>query len=109
VRKAKDEADFDILYACKFPSESAVDQHGYPQSIVNLLRPGEQFPQEVSTKADMGTRWQKKLNALVKDPDASITRPPVIVPSDYVRTNAETAPHFGIPLPAEYSVRHPVD
>jgi hypothetical protein len=29
VQKAQDEADFDVLYACKFPEESAIDEHGY--------------------------------------------------------------------------------
>jgi hypothetical protein len=29
VRKARDEANFDILYECKFPAEDAVDSKGY--------------------------------------------------------------------------------
>ena len=29
VRKARDEANFDILYECKFPNEEAVDSKGY--------------------------------------------------------------------------------
>jgi chromosome segregation ATPase len=86
-----------------------IEPVGYTQSIVNVLKLGEQFPQEVSPNADMGTRWQRKLNALLKDPEARIERPVAIVPSDYVRTNPEKVAHFGIPLPAEYSVRHPVE
>lgn len=29
VRKARDEANFDVLYECKFPNEEAVDSKGY--------------------------------------------------------------------------------
>lgn len=29
VAKAEDEVDFDILYACKFPGESSIDEHGF--------------------------------------------------------------------------------
>jgi hypothetical protein len=82
---------------------------GYTKAMIEALKPGHQFPPEVSPQADMGTRWQKKLNALLKDPDAAISRPEVIVSYDYVRTNGATEPHFGFPMPATYSVRHPVD
>jgi hypothetical protein len=82
---------------------------GYTQSMVNALRAGDGFPAEVSPMADMGTRWGKRLKTLFENPDAEITRPRVVVPSDYVRTNGPTEAHFGFPLPATYSVRHPVD
>jgi hypothetical protein len=84
---------------------------GYPQAIVSVLNPGEQFPQEVSPKAGMGTRLQRKLNVLLKDPEATITRPVVIVPSDYMRTNPEAITNmgFGLRLPGQYIVRHPAE
>ncbi len=52
----------------------------------------------------MGKRWRLRLESLLKDPDAAITRPKVIVPSDYVRV---PPPNLGIPmiLPPEYRLR----
>jgi hypothetical protein len=45
VRKARDEANFEILYECKFPNEEAVDSKGYlfaagsdKATILNVLR-----------------------------------------------------------------------
>jgi hypothetical protein len=36
--------------------------------------------------ADMGARWRKRLDALIADPDAEITTPKPIKPSDYSST-----------------------
>jgi hypothetical protein len=63
------------------------------------------FPDGSNVLADMGGRWKTCFEALIRDADVAIARPKVIGPSDYTRANAALAPHFGIPLPAEYKVR----
>ena len=39
--------------------------------------------------ADMGGRWKTRIDLLMKDADAGISRPKPIAPTDYTRTNSE--------------------
>jgi hypothetical protein len=72
--------------------------------IADALRfEGYAYPPNSNPAADMSLRWQKPLHELLKDAHAVVSRPRLIAPSDYVRTDAGQA--FGIPLPAEYTVR----
>jgi hypothetical protein len=69
-----------------------------------LLR--QMFPEGADVFADMGGRWKARIDALMMDSEAAISRPKPIAPLDYARTNPEAiTTGMGMRLPAEYKVR----
>ena len=64
------------------------------------------FPEGCDPFGDMGGRWKARVETLMKDADAVITRPKLISPTDYARTNPEAiTTGFGMRLPGAYTVR----
>jgi outer membrane murein-binding lipoprotein Lpp len=67
----------------------------------------QMFPEGANVFADMGGRWKTRMETLMKDPDAGITRPKPIAKTDYTQTNAGAYldGHFGMRLPGQYTVK----
>lgn len=76
----------------------------YSQAMNEAIQSeGVRFPENTYPFEDMGTRWKTRLERLKKNPDATVDRPKIIAPSDYVRVNAGSI--HGIVLPGTYAVK----